>query len=153
MFKSAVKILSSFFYIGYLPLIPGTFGSLAGIGIFYISRLSGLNYPFVTLLVIIIGFMVCGKAEKAMGKSDPRQVVIDEVSGMLLSMLFVPYDIKLVFVAFILFRVLDTMKPYPACRIEKLKGSIGIMGDDLVAGLYTNIILQVVVRLVSFKAS
>lgn len=79
--------------------------------------------------------------------------MIDEVSGMLLSLIFIPYDIKLVIMAFILFRILDTLKPYPLDRLQNLAGSIGIMSDDIVAGLYTNIILQVVLRLVSFKAS
>lgn len=79
--------------------------------------------------------------------------MIDEVSGMLLSLIFLPYDIKLVIIAFILFRILDTLKPYPLGRLQNLAGSIGIMSDDIVAGLYTNIILQVVLRLVSFKAS
>jgi len=147
------KLLSTFFYVGYLPLIPGTFGSLAGIILIYLIELYALNYVLLTIAVIAIGFLVCGRAEKAMAKNDPRFVVIDEVSGMLLSLVFIPYDIKLVVLAFILFRVLDTLKPYPAGRLERLKGSVGIMSDDLIAGLYTNLILQVVLRVTSFKAS
>ena len=147
------KLLSTFFYVGYLPLIPGTFGSLAGIILIYLIELYALNYVLLTVGVIAIGFLVCGRAEKAMAKNDPRFVVIDEVSGMLLSLVFIPYDIKLVVLAFILFRVLDTLKPYPAGRLERLKGSVGIMSDDLIAGLYTNLILQVVLRVTSFKVS
>ncbi len=147
------KLLSTFFYVGYLPLIPGTFGSLAGIILIYLIELYALNYVLLTIAVIAIGFLVCGRAEKAMAKNDPRFVVIDEVSGMLLSLVFIPYDIKLVVLAFILFRVLDTLKPYPAGRLERLKGSVGIMSDDLIAGLYTNLILQVVLRVTSFKVS
>lgn len=64
---------------------------------------------------------------------------------MLLSLLFLPYDIKLVVVAFVIFRILDTLKPYPVGKLERLKGSLGIMSDDIVAGLYTNIMLQVAV--------
>ena len=153
MQKFIVKILSTFFYVGYLPLIPGTFGSLAGVFLIYLINAYALNYVLFTLVIIIIGFLVCGQAEKAMRKNDPRCVVIDEVSGMLLSLIFIPYDIRLVIVAFLLFRVLDTLKPYPAGRLERLKGSIGIMSDDLIAGLYTNLILQVVLRVTSFKAS
>jgi phosphatidylglycerophosphatase A len=147
------KLLSTFFYVGYLPLIPGTFGSLVGILLIYLIELYALNYVLLTIAVIAIGFLVCGRAEKAMAKNDPRFVVIDEVSGMLLSLVFIPYDIKLVVLAFILFRVLDTLKPYPAGRLERLKGSVGIMSDDLIAGLYTNLILQVVLRVTSFKVS
>lgn len=153
MVKFITKILSTFFYIGYLPLIPGTFGSLAGIFLIYLVKVYALNYVLLTLAIIVVGFSVCGQAEKVMHKNDPRCVVIDEVSGMLLSLVFIPYDIKLVIIAFILFRILDTLKPYPAGRLERLKGSIGIMSDDLVAGLYTNLILQVVIRVTSFKAS
>jgi len=153
MIKFLVKILSTFFYIGYLPFIPGTFGSLAGIVLFYLVKDNPVSYVFLAIVIIIAGFLVCGSAEKIMQKKDPRYVVIDEVSGMLLSLLFLPYDIRVVIIAFILFRILDTFKPFPAGRIERIKGSLGIMGDDLTAGLYTNIILQVVVRVISFKAS
>ena len=153
MNKFFVKILSTFFYVGYLPLIPGTFGSLAGLVLFYLIKINALNYILSTLAVIAVGFLVCGQAEKIMQKKDPGCVVIDEVAGMLLSLIFIPYDIKLVIIAFILFRILDTLKPYPAGCLERLKGSIGIMGDDLLAGLYTNIILQVVLRFTVLKTS
>ncbi|MFA5287062.1 MAG: phosphatidylglycerophosphatase A [Candidatus Omnitrophota bacterium] len=153
MVKFSVKLLSTFFYIGYLPLIPGTFGSLAGVVLFFLVKITALNYTLFTLAIIVLGFLVCGQAEKAAQKKDPSCVVIDEVSGMLLSFLFIPYDIKLVIIAFILFRILDMLKPYPAGRLERLKGSVGIMSDDLIAGLYTNLILQVVIRVTSFKVS
>lgn len=100
-----------------------------------------------------MGFLLSGRAEKIFNKKDAGCIVIDEVSGMLLSLIFIPYDIKLVIMAFILFRILDALKPFPSDRLQNLTGSIGIMSDDIVAGLYTNIILQVVLRLVSFKAS
>jgi phosphatidylglycerophosphatase A len=151
--SNIVKIFSTFFYVGYLPLIPGTFGSIAGLVLIYLIKGNIFNYILLTLLIIIVGFLVCGRAEKLMQKNDPRYVVIDEVSGMFLSLLFIPYDLKLVIIAFVLFRILDTLKPFPAGRLERLKGSLGIMGDDLVAGLYTNIILQVVIRGIAFKAS
>lgn len=153
MNKAIIKILSTFFYVGYLPLIPGTFGSLAGVLLYYLIKISDLNYFLSTLAIIVVGFLVCGKAEKLMQKSDPRYVVIDEVAGMLVTLLFIPYDIKLIVIAFILFRILDTLKPYPAGRLERLKGSVGIMSDDLVAGLYANLILQIVLMVTSFKAS
>jgi len=153
MVKAAVKVLSTFFYIGYLPLIPGTFGSLAGILLFLLMCGNPLNYALLTSLIIAAGFLVSGREEKAAEKKDPPCIVIDEVSGMLLSLLFLPYDIKIVLIAFVFFRILDTLKPYPAGRLEKFKGGVGIMADDLIAGLYTNIILQVSLRVISFKAS
>ncbi|MDP2938282.1 MAG: phosphatidylglycerophosphatase A, partial [Candidatus Omnitrophota bacterium] len=92
-------------------------------------------------------------AEKIFNKKDAGCIVIDEVAGMLLALIFIPYDIKLVIMAFILFRILDALKPFPLDRLQNLTGSIGIMSDDIVAGFYTNIILQIVFRLVAFKTS
>ncbi|MBN2831454.1 MAG: phosphatidylglycerophosphatase A [Candidatus Omnitrophica bacterium] len=153
MIKPVVKILSTFFYIGYLPLIPGTFGSLAGLFLFVLMQGNALQHILLTLLITAIGFLVCSPAEKIMQKKDPPCIVIDEVSGMLFSLLFLPYDIKIIAVAFIIFRTLDTLKPYPAGRLEKFGGGKGIMADDLIAGVYTNIVLQIAIRLISFKAS
>lgn len=151
--KIIIKTVSTFFYIGYLPFIPGTFGSIAGICLFYLIKDSLPVYTVFTLLLIILGFLVCGKAEKILNKKDSRCIVIDEVCGMLLSLIFVPYDIKLVIIAFVLFRMLDSFKPYPAGRFQELRGSPGVMFDDIVAGLYTNIILQVIARFASFMTS
>ena len=153
MFKFIVKLLSSFFYIGYLPLIPGTFGSLAGIALFYLLKNNPVHYAAGLSVLILLGFLVSGPAEKIMQKKDPPYVVIDEVCGMLVSLLLLPYYIKLVIIGFFIFRILDTLKPYPATLLEKLHGGLGIMSDDLLAGLYTNIILQVVVRLTSLRIS
>jgi phosphatidylglycerophosphatase A len=105
------------------------------------------------LLVIIVGLLVAGEAEKIFKQKDARCIVIDEIGGMLLSLLFIPYEIKWVVIAFIIFRILDATKPFPADRVQKFRGSLGIMGDDIVAGLYTNVILQIAIRLASFKTS
>jgi phosphatidylglycerophosphatase A len=114
---------------------------------------SAFLYIGSLLILILLGFLVCGEAEKIFNKKDARYIVIDEVIGMLLSLMFVPYDIKLVIIAFFLFRLLDTLKPYPAGRLQEIKGSIGVLADDIIAGLYTNIILQVVLRFASFRTS
>jgi phosphatidylglycerophosphatase A len=84
-----------------------------------------------------------------MNRKDARCIVIDEVCGILVALMFIPADIKIVVIAFLLFRLLDALKPYPAGCLERLDGGMGIMCDDLVAGLYTNIILQVVLRFAS----
>lgn len=148
-----IKIITTFFYVGYLPFIPGTFGSLAGIILFYFVKNDTFVYGLVILILAILGLTFAGKAEKIFNRKDPRQVVLDEVVGMLLSLLFLPYDIKLVVSGFFLFRLLDTLKPYPIRWFEERHGSIGIMGDDIIAGLYTNIILQVVLRLALCRTS
>ena len=151
--KPFVILASTFFYVGYLPLIPGTFGSIAGLFLFYLVKNNWPFYLLVTSALITLGFLVSGEAERIFNKKDARYIVIDEVTGMLLSLAFIPYDLRLVIIAFFLFRLLDTLKPFPAGRIEGLKGGAGVMGDDIIAGLYTNIILQVVLRFASFKTS
>ncbi len=147
------KALSTVFYLGYLPFIPGTFASVAGLLLFYLVKSSSFLHILLTLALLILGFLVSGRAERIFNKKDAKFIVIDEVSGMLLALIWIPYDIRLVVIAFIMFRILDTFKPYPSGKLENLSGSLGIMSDDIIAGLYTNIILQVVVRLASLRAS
>jgi len=150
-----VSIVTTFFYVGYLPFIPGTFGSLAGIGVYYLINGSIAAYISVVSLLVVLGLASAGQAEKVFNVKDPKYVVIDEVVGMLLSLLFLPlqHDLKVVIMGFFVFRLMDTLKPYPIGLIERLHGGKGIMGDDILAGIYTNIILQAVLRLLSFTAS
>jgi len=142
-----VKTLSTFLYVGFLPLIPGTFASLIGVSIFYLTRGNFWLMFLITASIIILGFAVSGEAERMFNKKDAKYIVIDEVAGMLLSLMFLPFDIKFVIIAFVLFRLLDILKPYPANRFQDLSGSIGIMGDDIVAGLYTNLIISVALKM------
>lgn len=151
--KIAILTLSTFFYVGCLPFIPGTFGSIVGVFLFYLLKDSIPVYILFTSLLIILGFLITHEAEKILNKKDASCIVIDEICGMLLSLMFIPYDIKLIILAFFFFRIIDTLKPYPAGLVQELKGSKAVMGDDIIAGLYTNIILQAILRLVSFKIS
>ena len=146
MLSRLSKIIATFFYVGYLPLIPGTFGSAAAL-LLYIFLKPGLlaQYAFLALF-LSLGFYFSGKAEKQFNIKDPKYIVIDEVAGMFLTLLFVPLDLRLLVIGFLLFRVLDTIKPYPADRLQNLNGSAGIMLDDIVAGLYANMILQFLSR-------
>jgi len=148
-----VKTISTFFYVGYLPFIPGTFGSIFGLFLFFLVKDSLFLYAGVTLLITVLGLSVSGQAEKIFGQKDCRYIVIDEIAGMLLSLMFLPYDLKLVIAGFVIFRLLDALKPYPIGRLERLKGGVGVMSDDIMAAVYTNLILQVTARLASFKAS
>lgn len=151
MRKTIVIIISTFFYLGYLPLIPGTFGSLAGVFLYYFIKGNILVYSTFTAILMFLGFLVSAQAEKIFNQKDAKYIVIDEVVGMLLSLLFIPYDIKLVILAFFIFRLLDTLKPYPAGLLQKLDSGLGVMSDDIVAGVYTNLVLQLILRLASFK--
>lgn len=143
-----IKAISTFFFIGYLPLIPGTFGSIAGVGIFYLF--GGGNQPAYFLFVfcvMILGLLTSGKTEKLLNRKDPGCIVIDEIMGMLIALSFLPADPKIVILAFLVFRILDMLKPFPAERLQNLHGAIGVMGDDLIAGVYANIVLQVILKL------
>ncbi len=151
--KITILTLSTFFYVGYLPFIPGTFGSIAAILLFYLIKGNLFTYILLTAILLIIGFLVAGQAERILNRKDAPCIVIDEVGGIFLSFLFLPLDIKIIVIGFLLFRLLDAIKPYPADRLQRIKGSVGIMSDDIVAGFYTNIILQVVCRFASFKIS
>lgn len=144
-----IKAIASVFFIGYLPLVPGTFGSMVGVGLFYLLKcISWPGYFLFIFFLTALGMLVSGKAEKLLNKKDPGCVVIDEVMGMLIALSFMPRDFKIVMLGFIIFRILDTLKPYPAGRLQNLGGSAGIMVDDLIAGIYTNIVLLAVLRLV-----
>lgn len=148
-----VRILSTFFYVGFLPFIPGTFGSLAGVGVYYLIKDNVLFYGLALLIAVLAGFGIAGRAEEIFKKKDPRYFVLDEVAGMLISLAFLPYDIKIVITGFLVFRFFDAVKPYPIGSLERLKGGWGIMADDLMAGIYSNIVLQLVFKVTAFKGS
>lgn len=143
-----IKAITSVFFIGYLPLIPGTFGSIAGVGLFYLLKGADLAAYFLFIFcIMVLGLLTCGRAEKLLNKKDPGCIVIDEVMGMLIALSFMPHDLKIIILAFFVFRILDTLKPFPAGKMQDMHGSVGVMGDDLVAGIYTNIVLQVILKL------
>ena len=139
---------STVFFIGYLPLIPGTFGSIAGVGLFYLLKtVNPVTYFLFILGIIILGLATSGQTEKILNKKDPGCIVIDEVAGMLIALSFIPYDFKIIFLAFLIFRILDTLKPFPAGRLQYLHGSVGVLADDIIAGIYTNIVLLLILKL------
>jgi len=143
-----IKAITSVFFIGYLPLVPGTFGSIAGVGLFYLLKGANLaNYFLFIFCIMVLGLLTCGRAVELVMNKDPGCIVIDEVMGMLIALSFMPHDLKIIILAFFLFRILDTLKPFPAGKMQDMHGSVGVMGDDLVAGIYTNIVLQVILKI------
>jgi len=127
-------------------LVPGTFGSIAGVGVYFLVKDNLCWFIAAICLFLFLGFWLSGYTEKIYGRKDPQFVVIDEVAGMLLSLLFVPFSIGAVIIGFVLFRILDTLKPYPAGKLQQMHGGVGIMTDDIVGAVYANLILQVVFR-------
>ncbi|MDD4898979.1 MAG: phosphatidylglycerophosphatase A [Candidatus Omnitrophica bacterium] len=148
-----VKLISTFFYVGYLPLMPGTFGSFAGLVVYFFIKNNPLFYFLFTLVLLIIGLWASKEAERVFRKKDPKYVVIDEVVGMLITLFLVPFDLRLILIGFFLFRLFDTLKPFPVSSFQHTKGAIGVMGDDVVAALLANLVLQLLVRFAVFKIS
>jgi phosphatidylglycerophosphatase A len=143
----AAVFIATFGYIGYAPFAPGTFGSLAGLALFFALRATGQVWiePVVIVALFAIGSWAGNVAERYFGGIDPGPVVIDEVLGMLVTLLFVPVAWVGALFGFLLFRVLDVIKPWPARRMESLHGGIGVMADDAMAAVYGNIIMWLAV--------
>lgn len=135
-----VALAVATFGVGYLPLIPGTFGSMVGVAIFLLLRVWPLQLAFIGA-IIVLGIWAAFRTERLLGMKDPGKVVVDEVAGQMISLLPLalladgPWFVWVI-VSFNLFRLFDIFKPYPARRFEALPGGFGIMADDLVAGIY-----------------
>jgi phosphatidylglycerophosphatase A len=134
-------MLSTLFGVGYLPLLGGTCASLLGVFIFLVFKSNFVFFIF-TLVVVVLSFPLTSWGEKFFKEKDCQKIVIDDLCGMLLSLVFIPKEVGFIISAFIIFRFFDFFKVYPANKIEHLKGGWGIVGDDLIAGLYTNVVLQ-----------
>jgi len=138
------KILGSGFFTGYVPFASGTFGSMAAVIIYLIP---GFENPTILLLLIsiftVFGVNLGSKFEKIYGK-DPKECTIDEFVGTWISLLFLPKNLIYVLGAFLIWRVFDIIKPFPANYVEKLRGGWGIMLDDIVAGFYSFIVIQII---------
>ena len=131
------KIVGSGFYTGYIPFASGTFGSLAGLILYYIP---GFENPIILfsaiILFVILGIYTGNKFDKIYGK-DPAECTVDEIVGMWITLLYLPKILWISILAFVVWRALDVIKPYPARNLEKLPGGLGIMIDDIVAGIYS----------------
>jgi phosphatidylglycerophosphatase A len=142
--------------VGYLPLAPGTFGSLVAVGIFLLlARTTPPNALVAVVLITIVvvtfvGIWAATRTEQLSGRKDPGKVVVDEVAGQFIALfpltLFTRWSTLAVIVSFILFRFFDIVKPYPANRLQELHGGAGVMFDDLVAGVYGAVIVSIMLR-------
>jgi len=139
------KLLGSGFYAGYLPKAPGTWGSFFALIIYFIP---GFENPslmiFMISLFILIGVPIADKFEAVYGK-DPKECTIDEVVGMWITLLFLPKKIWWIILAFLIWRVMDIIKPFPVRNLEKIKGGWGVILDDILAGIYSFITIQLVI--------
>lgn len=144
--KKAVLFFATGFGSGYIPVMPGTFGTMVGMAVVFAEfRLFENNYIYVNALVLcaflVPSVFIAGKAEKYFGKKDASQIVIDEMLGYWLSILFHPLGAKTMILAFVLFRFFDILKPCPINAVQKIPGGMGVIADDLIAGVYVNLVL------------
>jgi phosphatidylglycerophosphatase A len=135
------------FGAGFAPIAPGTVGSLLGLTLWLLLPASAAVQGGTIVMLFIVGSVTGSVAERHFGRTDPRQVVIDEVMGMLLTLYLVPVGLKGAILGFLTFRAADVLKPYPANRLERLGGGIGVMADDAMAAIYANLALRVMLAI------
>lgn len=144
--NTAARVIATGFFIGHFPVAPGTVGSILGLPICFV--LSGIPIPLAmiaTFLFILLSIWAAHWAEKTMNKKDPGSIVIDEIAGMVVTLIGFPFGLNTVVMGFLVFRLLDIIKPPPIRQMEAvLSGGLGIVMDDIVAGIFGNIILRLV---------
>lgn len=143
------KLIGSGFYTGFLPKASGTFASLLAFLFFLIP---GFENPtlliFIISLSIVSGIKIANKFESVYGK-DPSQFTLDEFIGTWITFLFIPKKIWYLVPAFILWRLLDILKPFPVKKLESIKGGWGVVLDDVMAGIYSFMIIQITIHLIN----
>ncbi len=141
-YKKFIAIsLATIFGVGFFPVAPGTFGSLAAVGLFYLIE-DKFIFLLITIFFLSVSFPVSSKAATIFKEKDPKQIVIDEFVGQALILCFIPKETTFILLAFILFRLFDIFKIYPANLAEKKPGAKGIILDDLVATGYSLLLIQ-----------
>jgi phosphatidylglycerophosphatase A len=144
-------LLATVGHVGHFPVAPGTAGSAAAMPLFFLLRMAGSPALEVAAILVLLaaGCWAGSVAEAHYARTDPGYVVLDEVVGMLVTLLLVPVSALGALVGFFLFRLFDIVKPFPARQCERLHGGVGIMTDDVVAGIYANLALRLIIWIVS----
>ena len=141
---SISQVVATFFYSGYFPFAPGTFASLLAVLVWFFLPWSSVLFKILSMLIILIlGFASVEVTEKSFKEADPSFIVIDEVIGMWITVITLPKSVIVALLAFLMFRIFDIVKPPPIRRLELLKGSLGIIIDDVVAGIYAAISVHI----------
>ena len=146
--QKSVMFLATGCYIGNISFAPGTFGSVLGLPLcFFLSKIDFSIAVLLTLIFILFAIWIANEAEKIFNTEDPGCIVIDEIAGIILTLFGLPFNIISVTAGFLVFRTLDIWKPYPIRLLEnKFSGGIGIVLDDVVAGILSNLILRVFMK-------
>jgi len=126
-----------------MPIAPGTAGTAVGVLLYLgMNGLAPMTYLGFSVLLFLIGVWASGRAETLLGRVDSPSIVIDEIAGYLVAMFLVPASWEFMAAGFVLFRAFDILKPWPLKRLQDLHGGVGVMLDDIGAGIYTNLVLQ-----------
>jgi phosphatidylglycerophosphatase A len=143
-FDYSARVLATAFGSGYSPFAPGTAGSAVGLLLFW--PLAARPWPWqlaACVLVFFVGVVAAGRVARSLGVEDPGLVVVDEVAGQWITLIALPFTPAVALAGFVLFRVMDVVKPWPARDLERLHGGWGIMADDVMAGVYAHLALRV----------
>jgi len=147
----AVVCLATGFYTGNIPKAPGTFGTLPGLFLcFFLAQIPAVASILLIIILIVLAIWIAGRAETVLGKKDPGCIVIDEIVGMAVTLAVQPFNLVTAAVGFLLFRFFDILKPWPIRAIDRrLHGGLGIVLDDVIAGVFANIALRIGILIVS----
>jgi phosphatidylglycerophosphatase A len=140
--RSALVVATGF-GSGYSPFAPGTAGSLVGLLLFWpLAGRPPAQVFAATVIVSLVGILAAHHVSHTLGQKDPGLVVVDEVAGQWVTLLLLPFTLGTAIAGFFLFRLMDVIKPWPARDFERLPGGFGIVADDLMAGVYANLLLR-----------
>jgi phosphatidylglycerophosphatase A len=147
--KTAV-FLATGFYAGRIPFAPGTFGSLIGLPLCFLLAGIRLSAAIAAALVFIfLAIWISDAAAKTLNRKDPGCIVIDEIAGMVVTLIGLPFTLTTTVLGFVLFRILDIIKPFPIRALDqRLSGGLGIVADDVVAGIFSNLILRILLLII-----
>lgn len=145
--ERVILLLATGLGTGFAPKAPGTFGSLLALPLAWGMQQLPIAWQYVAAAaVVVLGIPICDRGAKLLGAKDPGAVVFDEIAAIVVVFLFVPFSLATAIAGFVLFRLLDITKPWPLSALEKLPGGLGIMADDLAAGVFTGAALWCVAR-------
>ena len=141
-----ILLFATGFGVGYSPIVPGTLGSVIAIPVYYfLATIRSPIYEITLIAFFFLSVWISENAEKYFKKKDDRRIVIDEIMGFLITMLWIPKTGFAIMMGFFLFRFFDILKPFPIRHMERrFKGGFGIVLDDVMAGVYANIVLQII---------
>ncbi len=142
----AVMFLATGGFVGNIPIAPGTFGSLLGLPLCYVLAKISLSLAILgAVALIVVAIWIAQLAETITKQKDPGKIVIDEIAGMAVTLIGIPFHLTSVVIGFFIFRALDILKPFPIRSLERrISGGAGVVLDDVAAGIYGNILMRII---------